>query len=116
MLLRRLDTCISSRQHRHEKLSGVTALRARDVLGRPGRHDLAAPVAALGTEVDDPVRSLDYFQIVLDHHHRVALLDQLMEHVEELGDVVEMQPCRGLGDVYKRQALRAKTGTRNCPV
>jgi hypothetical protein len=54
-------------------------------------HDLAAAVAAFGAEVDDPVGGLDDFEIVLDHHHGVALLDQLVQHLEQLRDVVEVQ-------------------------
>jgi hypothetical protein len=51
----------------------------------------AAAVAAFGAEVDDPVGGLDDFEIVLDHDDRVALVDQLVQHFEQLGDVVEMQ-------------------------
>jgi len=28
---------------------------------------------------------------VLDHDHRIALIDEFMQHFEELGDIVEMQ-------------------------
>jgi hypothetical protein len=48
-----------------------------------GRDDLAAAVAAFGTDVDDPVGGLDHFEIVLDHHHGVALLDQLVQHLTQ---------------------------------
>ena len=36
------------------------------------RPELAAGVAALGPEVDDPVGLLDHVEVVLDHEHRVA--------------------------------------------
>jgi hypothetical protein len=43
---------------------------------RRARDDFAALDAAFRAEVDDPVRGLDDIEIVLDHHHGVALLDQ----------------------------------------
>ncbi len=61
-----------------------------------GGDDLAAFVAAFGAEVDDPVRGLDDFETVLDHQHRVALVDQLVQHFQELPHVFEMQARRRL--------------------
>ena len=61
---------------------------------------MAAGVATLGAEIDDPVGGLDDFEIVLDDEHRVAGLDQRMQHVEELSHIVEMQPrCRFVEDI-----------------
>jgi hypothetical protein len=55
---------------------------------------MAAGIAAFGAEIDDPVGGLDDFEIVLDDEHRVAGLDQRVQYVEELADIVEMQPGR----------------------
>ena len=41
----------------------------RDLLGRADRDDLAARLAALGAEVDEPVGLLDHVEVVLDHEH-----------------------------------------------
>ena len=35
-------------------------------------------------KIQDPVRGLDHVEIVLDHDHRIPLLDQLVEHFEQL--------------------------------
>ena len=43
-----------------------------DLRRRAGADDLAARLAALGPEVDDPVRGADHVEVVLDHDHRVA--------------------------------------------
>ena len=59
--------------------------------GRAGGHDEAALVARLGPQVDHPVGGLDHVQVVLDHHDRVAQIDQPVEHVQQLGQVVEVQ-------------------------
>jgi hypothetical protein len=32
---------------------------------------------------------------VLDHDHRVALLDQFVQHLQQLGDVVKCRPVVG---------------------
>jgi hypothetical protein len=70
----------------------------------PVGHDLAAAVAAFGAEVDDPVGGLDDVEIVLDHHDRVALVDQLVQHFQQLGDIVEMQARRRFVEDVERAA------------
>ena len=64
------------RQHRLQIGAGVTARIAGDLLWRADGHHLAAAVAAFRPHVDDPVGRLHHFQIVLDHDHRVALVDE----------------------------------------
>ncbi len=78
-------------QHRRKEFAGVAARRLDDVFRRAPGHDLAAAVTAFGAEVDHPVGGLDDFEIVLDHHNRVALVDQFVQHLQELRHVVEMQ-------------------------
>ena len=67
-----------------------------DVFGRADGHEVAAFFARLGAHVDHPVGRLDDVQVVLDDHHRVAQIDQAIEHVQQLGQVVEVQPGGGL--------------------
>ena len=69
---------------------------ADHILRRSFSHDLAAAVAAFGAHVDDPVGGLDDFEVVLDHDHGVAGVGQLVQHLEQLGDVVEVQAGGGL--------------------
>ena len=66
------------------------------LLGRSLGDDLAAAVAAFGTEVDNPVGRLDDIEIVLDHNDRVAQIDETIENAEQLADVVEVQTRRRL--------------------
>src|ERR1700737_1796210 len=77
------------RQHRRQKLAGRAPRRLDDILRRAPSDDFAAAVAAFGTEVDYPVRGLYHLEIVLDHHDRVALRHHLVQHLEQLLDVVE---------------------------
>jgi hypothetical protein len=74
------------------------------LLGRAGGHDLAAAIAALGADVDHPVGGLDDVEIVLDHHDRVALVDQLVQHFQQLAHVLEMQARGGLVEDVERAA------------
>ena len=50
--------------------------------------------AAFGAKVDDPVGRLDHLDVVFDHEHRVAGLDETVQHLQEQLDVGEMQPGR----------------------
>src|SRR5688572_17556181 len=74
-----------------EILAGVGGGRLRHLFRRARRHHAAALVAALGAEVDDPVSSLDDFEVVLDDDHGVPLVHQLMQHFEKLSHIFEMQ-------------------------
>src|SRR4029450_11682933 len=73
-----------------QELAGVGALGPGDPLRRALGHDLAAAVAALGAEVEYPVGRLDHVQVVLDHDHRVAGVDQAVEEPEQRVYVLEM--------------------------
>ena len=72
-----------------------------------GGHHLPAAPAALGTQVDDPVRVGDDIEVVLDDDHRVALVDQALEDRQELADVLEVQARRRLVQDVDRPARRA---------
>src|SRR5215469_3480096 len=74
-----------------EVLAGVAGFARGDVFRGAGRDDAAAGVATFRTQVDDPVGGLDDFEIVLDDEHRVAGLDQCMQHIKELAYVIEVQ-------------------------
>ena len=87
----RLLRCGAPPQQVAQILPGVALLHLGDVLGRALGDDAAAAVAALGPHVDHPVGGLDDLQVVLDHHHRVAGVGQLVQHLQQLGHVVEVQ-------------------------
>ena len=61
-------------------------------------------VAALGAEVDELVGGLDHVEVVLDHDHRVALLDQAVEDLEQPLDVGEVQAGGRLVEDVERVA------------
>src|ERR1700704_451287 len=83
-------------QQPSQVFSGPGALAGRNVLWRARGDDLAAALTALRTQVDHPIGGLDDLEVVLDHHHGVALVAQAVQNVQQLLDVVEMQPGGGL--------------------
>src|ERR1043166_7085037 len=54
-------------EHALQVAPGVARGARCDLLGRPLGDDAAAALAALGTQVDHPVRGLDDVEVVLDH-------------------------------------------------
>ena len=74
----------------------MRCLVSGDLLGCTRGHHVTAGLAAFGSEVDEVVGRLDDVEIVLDDEQRVALLEQLAERGQQLGDVVEVQPRRRL--------------------
>src|SRR5205814_10056198 len=76
-----------------EELAGIAARFPDAVLWRSREHNLAARVASFRTHIDDPVSRLDHFEIMLDDHYCVALVDQFMQHFKKLAHVMEMEAC-----------------------
>src|SRR6184192_2383585 len=83
-------------QQRPQVFPGPGGLAGRNVLGCAGGDDLAAAFTALRTQVYHPVGGLDDIEVVLDHHDGVALVAQAVQDMQQLLDVVEMQPGGGL--------------------
>src|SRR5271163_5328042 len=94
-------------QHLAEELPGMRIRYLRNLLGRALRHDIAATVATLRSEVDDVVGGLNHFEVVLDDDNRIASVGQATEHREQLLYVVEVQPGGRLIEDVKRAAGRA---------
>ena len=72
--------------------------------GRALLHQLAATIATFGANVDQPVGCLDHIEIVLDDGNRISLFHQFLQHLEKLGDIMEMQPRRRFIKDVKRAA------------
>ena len=76
----------------------------RDFFRRAASGDPTAAFAPFGPEIDDPIGAFDHVEIVLDHQHRVAAIDQPVEHAQQLPDVVEVQAGSRLVEDVKRFA------------
>ena len=79
-----------------EELAGVALRHFGDVLGGALGDDAPSPAAAFGSQIDDPVGRLDDIEVVLDHDHCVAGIDQALENLEKLANVFEMEARGGL--------------------
>src|SRR6266700_6591028 len=75
-LLVQLMRLILHRQRLTQELPGERARRARHLLRDAARDHPAARVAAFRSEVDPPVRRLHDIEVVFDHDHGVALVNQ----------------------------------------
>ena len=54
--------------------------------------DMPSLIAALRAQVDDPVSRFDHLEVVLDHYDGVASIGQAVQDLQELADIVEVQP------------------------
>ena len=77
---------------------------SRHVLRRPLGDQPTTPFAGLRTHVDHPVGRLDHVEIMFNHDDRIAEIDQSIQHVEQLGHVVEVQAGRRLVEQEQRPA------------
>ena len=82
-------------QHVAKVMSGVASSRSGDHFGRALRHKISTPIATFWSHIDHPVGGFNHIEIVLNHHHRIARFDQLIQNAQEQSDVVEMQTRRG---------------------
>src|SRR5207237_6433081 len=90
----------SSAKHARQILTCGAPRIGGDVRRGPRRHHLTAGVTSAGTEVDDVVGGLQHIQVVLDDYHRVAGVDEPVQHAEQLLHGGEVQPgSRLVGDV-----------------
>ena len=69
--------------------------------------DPASAGAALRTEVNHMIGRSDNVEIVLDYDDGVPLVDELVQHVEELSGVLEVEPSRGLIEDIERPTRSA---------
>ena len=71
-------------------------------LGRARRHHRAAAAAAFRAHVDHPVGLGDDVEVVLDHDHAVAAIDQPVQHADQLCDVGHVQADGGFVEHVER--------------
>ena len=91
-------------EQRPQETAGVRALDGGDLLGRADGDDLAPGLATFRPEVDEVIGLLDHVEIVLDHEHGVAAVDEPLQHLEQLLDIGEVQSGRRLVEDVERLA------------
>ena len=78
---------------------------------RAGKHDAAALLARAEAEIDDVVGDLDHVGVVLDDEHRVALVAELAEDVDQPQVVARVQADRRLVEHVERADERRSQAT-----
>jgi len=96
----------SDLEQRGEKPTRIALVGLGHFLGRALYDHRTAAVTTLGAEVDHPVGGLYDVEVVLDHAHGVALVDQPLQDVQQLADILEMQSRGGLVENVERMPGR----------
>ena len=86
-----LDIDVGMGKHIGQEMTGMRAIDLYDLLRRSACDDQTAAVAALGTHIDHPVGGFDHVEVMLDHDHRVAGVDQAVQHLEQPLHIGEVQ-------------------------
>src|SRR5690606_17123326 len=87
---------------RFQEFAGVAGRIGRNLFGCSRGYNLSPGSTTLRTEVDDVVRALDDVHIMLDHQYGVALINELLQHVQQMCDILEVQPGSGFIKDVKR--------------
>jgi len=69
-------------------------------------HYLSPSIAAFRAEVNDVVGLPDDLQIMLHDHHRIALIHQRLQDMQEFLDVRQVQPGGGFIEEVQGARLR----------
>src|ERR1700704_471753 len=88
-----------------EKLSCVGIVQLSNHLRRTRTHEIAAPVAALRTEIDDPICGLDHFEVMLNHNYGSPGIDQAPKSGQQFADIVKVQAGGWLVENIKHAPL-----------
>ena len=91
-----------------QRRTGVRARVLTHCIGRAFGHQLAAAVAAFGSEVDEPIGGRNHVQVVLNDDQRVAAIEQPPKRPHQLGDVVKVQAGGRLVKQKQRAAPRQR--------
>src|SRR5690349_16832008 len=68
-------------------LAGQRSFGVAQIAGSPLEDDRTALMAAFGSHVDDPVGVANHIEMVLNHDHRIAAIDQAIHNGEQPIDV-----------------------------
>src|ERR1700681_2540831 len=101
------STCaVRGKEFRLEISASIRLRYFGNLFRRAFGDDAAATVAALGAEIDHPVRTPDHLEVVLDDQDAAARAQQALKGIEQFGNVVEMQSGSGLVEDVKRALAR----------
>src|SRR5215510_12178307 len=89
-----------TREERPQELSGGRLGDRRNRLRHATGNDVSSRIAAFGAKINQVIGTSNHVEIVLDDDDRVALIDEFVEHVEQLTGVFEVKTgCRLVEDV-----------------
>ena len=80
------------------------------LLRRALRHQTSALLAPLGPQINDPVGVANNIHVVLDDDDAVPQVGQPMQDLQQLADIIEVQPRRRLIQNVKHPARLRRLG------
>ena len=63
---------------------------------RAKRDNFTSAIAAFRADIYNPICGFDHVEIMFNHDHSIACLNQFMQYFQQLTHVLEMKPCCGL--------------------
>jgi hypothetical protein len=72
---------------RFQELTRIRAFDLHHLFWRSFGNQLAASVAALRSQIDQPIGNLDDIQVVLDDQDRVPRIDKPLQNFDQLVDI-----------------------------
>ena len=79
-----------------EVSAGVGMLHHHYRLRSSRSYDFTAAASAFRPKVDDVIRRLDHIHVVFDHDHRIALVRESPQHLQEHLGILEVETRGGL--------------------
>ena len=94
-------------EQRSQELGSCRCTVCGNDFRRSAGDDSPTAAAPFRPEIDHEVRAPDYIKVVLDDDHRVALVNEFVEHVQQLARVLEMKTRRRFVENIERSPCAA---------
>ena len=72
-------------------LAGQRVRVGQDIFVRTGEDELSAPLAGQRSQIENMIGLFDDLRVVFDHHHRVAVVTQVLQDADQPVAVARVQ-------------------------
>ena len=100
------DTSLLAGEDGNQKSAGMGCCHFSDFFGCACSHDQTAFRASLWSNINDPIRALDDFQVVLDDDDAFSLFDEAVEDIDQQRDIIKVEACCGFVKNEHRLLIR----------
>lgn len=89
-----IQASLRALNHILEELRGAGMFLSDQVFGTARGNDLTTTGAAFGAKVNNPIRSLDHIQVMLDNDDGIAVITQPVDDFQQLLDIMKVETGR----------------------